>query len=314
MPPEPSTAALALALLASPGVGERSLARWLVWAATRDEPPSHWVGRSRAELVRCFPDKLESVVVAIAGLDPAALARAEHHVGRVHRAGGQILLITQQDYPGALRLAPGGLGPPVLSVMGDLGLLEQDAGAVVGTRTPSFSGTELARRCAEWLVARNRIVVSGGAQGVDTVAHMTALESGGATLFVLPQGLLSFDAPEPLAGALEDGSAMLLSQFVPVAPWSVAAAVSRNETIAALSRLVCVIEPHSPGGSLKTGRDAIAQRKPVLVHGDAGSRSEDLIREGALPILDGCARFSDERLDEIWDAALHKRQGQIELL
>lgn len=313
MTAQPSTAALALALLASRGVGERTLSRWLMWAGSRDEPAAYWLGKPPNKLIRVFPDKTESVAIALASLDAAALDRASRWVDRTLRAGGQLLLAGQSDYPAKLRTAGGTAAPPVLTVIGDTELLGRDAGAVVGSRTPSAPGLELARRCAEWLASRGRVVVSGGAQGVDAAAHEAALEGGGTTVVVLPQGILSHDVPATVATAIEDGNALLISQFVPDAGWTVGGAVTRNETIATLSRLVFVIEPLKPGGSLKTGRDTLAQRKRVLAYPAAGAGAA-LIREGAGTILDERGRFEPEHVEAAWAASADSPQDQIELL
>lgn len=307
-------AAITLALLASRGVGERTLSRWLAWAAAQDRPLAAWAGRPREELVRAFPDRMESVILALTDLDDDGVRRAMKSIDRVHAAGGQFVLLTQRDYPRVLRDAFGTSAPPVLTVHGDTGLLNRQSGAVVGTRTPSEAGAKLARLCARWLAARGRVVTSGGAQGVDSAAHTEALEAGGATVVVLPQGLLTFPVSAPVAAAVEDGAALLLSQFIPDAPWSTACAVTRNETIAALARIVCVIEPHSPGGSLKTGRDALAQGKPVLVYSGVGSRGAELLREGAKPMLGPTGRFTDTYCETVWAASGRDRREQIELL
>jgi DNA processing protein len=265
-------------------------------------------------MVREFPDKTESIVLALAALSREALERAEKWVSRVHSAGGQFILVTQNDYPASLRAAFGPAAPPVLTVLGDTALLDRDAAAVVGTRTPSEAGAELARLCARWCAAHRRVVVSGGAQGIDTVAHQTALDEDGTTIVVLPQGLLSYLVPEGLALALEGGAALLVSQFVPDAPWTTSGAVTRNETIAALARMACVIEPGSPGGSFKTGRDALAQRKPVLVYAGVGGSGGALLREGARLLLGPNGRFSDDHLDRTWAEAARERPNQAELL
>ncbi len=314
MTTDSSPTAIALALLASRGVGERTLSRWLAWCVARDQSPADWLGRPRDEMVRTFPDKMDSIVHALAPMAKETLDRAERWAARVHAAGGQFVLVTQRDYPGSLRAIYGPAAPPVLTVVGDLALLERDAAAVVGTRTPSEPGAELARLCARWCVQRERVVVSGGAQGVDTVAHETALEDGGATVVVLPQGMLSYPMLPELAVAVERGTALLVSQFLPEAPWTTGGAVTRNETIAAFARMTCVIEPGNPGGSLKTGRDALAQRKPVLVYAGIGGSGGALLREGARPMLGPNGRFAVECLDRAWAEAVRDRPEQIELL
>lgn len=314
MSPRASDTALILALLASRGVGERSLSRWLTWTHSRGVAPADWLAMRRDERVRQFPAKTESIAVALDRLDDVSLLRAEKGVQRVHHAGGQFLLVTQSDYPAALVAAAGPAAPPVLTVLGDIDLFTPEAGAVVGTRTPSEPGSELARYCARWYVSRSRTVVSGAAQGIDSVAHRTALDAGGATIAVLPQGLLSFSVAGAIATAVDGGAALLISQFAPDAPWTTGGAVTRNATIAALSRMICVIEPHSPGGSMKTGRDGLAQGKRVMAYSGVGSQGDALIREGALPILGPEGRFSDEFFDEAWESDKRAVPRQIDLL
>jgi DNA processing protein len=57
--------------------------------------------------------------------------------------------------------------------------------AIVGSRKPSPNGAEAAREIARRLVKNGVIVVSGLAEGIDTVAHRTAIQEGGRTIAVL---------------------------------------------------------------------------------------------------------------------------------
>jgi len=305
---------VALALLAARGVGERTLSRWLAWATARERPVAAWLGRPREELGGAFPDKMDSVIRGIASVDEDALGRASKWVDRVHAAGGQFLLVTQADYPRSLIAAFGPGAPPVLTVLGDSGLLECESLGIVGTRRPSEAGAELARYAARWAVERKRPIVSGGAQGTDTAAHLATLENGGVTVVVSPQGALTFPMSTGVASAIDDGRAVVVSQFLPDSPWTTGGAIARNETIAGLSWMVCVIEPRSPGGSMKTGRDALAQGKPVLVYSGVGSRGKELVREGARGLLGPAKRFSHDYLDNVWLETLQARPEQIDLL
>ncbi len=308
--------ALVLALHARSGVGPRSLSRWLLWAAAQGVPLAKFAGRPRDELLAALPAELDALVVALSEFGEEEYERAARVVERVQLAGAQFYAVTDADYPPLLSATLGAAAPPLIAVAGDAELLAREAGGVVGTRTPSEAGGTLARLCSEWLVNRRRVVVSGGAQGVDMVAHSAALEAGGATVVVLPQGLLSYRASGALATALDEGRAALVSQFAPDAAWSVGAAVARNETIAALSRLVCVIEPVSTGGSAKTGQDAMNQGKPALVYAgvDARGTGRALMQAGARALLGPAGCLSEEYLDEVWAAATGAVERQGELL
>lgn len=297
-----SDIALVLALLAREGIGARTLTRWLHWLAGQQTRPVDFAGRSREELAAAFPAGLDRLVVALTNIGDDDIERATRLVYRVQQAGAQFYAATDPDYPPGLHAALDASAPPLLAVLGDTELFARDAGGVVGSRTPSEAGVTLSTSCAQWLVHHRRVVVSGGAQGIDTTAHTVALKAGGATLVVLPQGLLTFRAGGPIATAIEDGRAALISAFMPDAPWSVGAAVARNELIAALSRLVCVIEPGSPGGSAKTGQDAMNQGKPTLVYPgvDARGTGRALLQAGAKPLLGPAGQLSEGYLDQVW--------------
>ncbi len=307
--------ALILALHAQDGIGARTLTRWLQWLAGQQARPTDFAGRSREELATTFPAGLERLIVALTKITEDDLERSARLVNRVQQSGAQFYAVTDADYPAALLAAMDKTAPPFLAILGDAELFARDAGGVVGSRTPSEAGITLATLCARWLTTHRRVVVSGGAQGIDTAAHATALEAGGATIVTLPQGLLTYRASGPLATAIEDGRAALVSPFLPDAPWSVGAAVARNELIAALSRLVCVIEPGSPGGSAKTGQDAMNQHKPALVYPgvDARGTGRGLQQAGAKPLLGPAGRLDEDHLESIWQATTAEEPTQQKL-
>ena len=101
-------------------------------------------------------------------------------------------------------------------------------------------------------------------------------------------------------------------ELVPDAPWTVHAAVTRNATIAALSRVLCVIEPRNTGGSIRTARAALAQGKRVLVYSPDGYAPEPefLAYPGVAEFLDpdGCLDLG--ALLESWNAPPQPSEGQ----
>lgn len=171
-------------------------------------------------------------------------------------------------YPALLTENLGNDAPPVLFLGGNAALLDRPAISIAGTRRPSKEGERNARELASGVVRRGNVVVSGGAMGVDTAARNGALEAGGATIVVLPEGLLGFMHPDDWFRALREKRILLLSEFVPCAPWADYAAVTRNATLSALGRAVCIVEPgQKRGGSLRTARCGLEQGKPVFVAG-----------------------------------------------
>jgi DNA processing protein len=202
---------------------------------------------------------------AAAAARPHHLRRAEDLLARLRQVGCTVLTTGDPDYPAALRDSLGEAAPPLLTCFGNAGLLDAPASAaIVGTRQASEGGLQVACGLAGMLVAAGAVVVSGGAAGIDAAAHASALERGGGTVAVLPHGLLSCSTPPLMKQALDDGAAVLVSEWPPDLRWQTYAAVTRNATIAGLAGLVCVVEPKKRGGSIRTARAALEQGKPVV--------------------------------------------------
>ena len=115
--------------------------------------------------------------------------------------------------------------------------------------------------------------------------------------------------------AVEDGRALLVSQFSPDAPWSTHGALTRNATIAALSRLVCVIEPGRTGGSIRTARHALEQGKTVMAYTRPEEESvmRELERSGARRLLGEDGGFTPARVTEAWEAKAPRPARQSEM-
>lgn len=96
---------------------------------------------------------------------------------------------------------------------GNLDLLETYGAGIVGTRTPSRVGEAVAADCARFFAGCEAAVVSGGADGIDTAAHRAAIDAGGKTVVVLPQGIRTYPFPGYIREAVETNRCALISQF-----------------------------------------------------------------------------------------------------
>jgi DNA processing protein len=79
--------------------------------------------------------------------------------------------------------------PAELYVRGNAEILVEPAVAIVGARSCSPYGTQIARSLARELAAAGLVVVSGLARGIDGEAHRGTLEIGGRTAAVLGCGI-----------------------------------------------------------------------------------------------------------------------------
>lgn len=174
-----------------------------------------------------------------------------------------------------------GAAAPVLHVAG---IIDDSSAsvAIVGSRAASAADMSLARHLGRHVGAGGGVVVSGGALGVDTAAHLGALDAGAATAVVLGTGV---DVVYPernrhlFAAVVERGGA-LVSMFPPGAPPRAEHFVRRNRLIAALADLVVVVAAAGSSGALHTARDALRLgRRLAAVPGTAGT--DALIAAGA---------------------------------
>lgn len=174
---------------------------------------------------------------------------------------------------------------------GDPGLLARPSVAVVGARSCSSYGAQVARTIGRELAAAGIVVVSGLARGIDGEAHRGALEADGATVAVLGCGI-DRDYParhgELARRIAERGE--IVSEWpsgVEPAPWRFPA---RNRIVAALTLATVVVEARSRSGALITadfalelGRDVFAVPGEITSGLSAGTN--DLLRQGATPLL-----------------------------
>ncbi len=303
-----------LALCHVSGVGNAT-ARRAVLAA-------HHLGVSVFQLTRMEPKKLleklpigdnDTLAASLQRVGVSMIDRYDAMTQRFISAGGRVFLLTDSDYPLRLSKHLGKDAPAFLFCFGDVSLLDAPAAAVVGARKVSSHGAIVAAQCARTFGEARIPVVSGGAEGVDTIAHNESAQAGGKTVMVLPMGMLNYPAPT-VADLLERGVLTLVSQFPLSSPWQTVNAVTRNATISAFADMVCVIEPRKAGGSARAGRCGLAQGKPVLVHpgDDDGGMGETLYREGALPLVEGDA-IDPARLLKIMNESPRTTPAQSEL-
>jgi DNA processing protein len=148
--------------------------------------------------------------------DQPALTAARLDLVRWRAADLGFSTFLDDDYPAQLRDIHD--LPPVLFHRGRL-VPGEIAMAVIGSRAASERGLSAARSIAEGLVQRGISVLAGLAAGIDTAAHVAALEAGGRTVAVIGTGINRYYPAENRA--LQDRIArdgLLLSQFWPDAP------------------------------------------------------------------------------------------------
>lgn len=227
------------------------------------------------------------VARAIATLDAPALA-GEEMLDHMDGMGVCVLFQGDSCYPRKLGAFLGDQAPVVLFLRGEPALLRRPCVAVVGSRRPSKPACEAARCFVEYLCRGGMAIVSGGARGIDTIAHQGGLRHG-LVLVVPADGLARFRwrgvGEEELAG----GNWCVVGQFPPDSPWRSGQALVRNRTIVALADAVMAFEPRDSGGTWQAAVTALAMGKPLFVASAAaaGAKSRGLrrlVRAGAVAL------------------------------
>ena len=182
--------------------------------------------------------------------------------------------------------------PVLLFYKGNLDLLKFPKVAVVGSRACSKQGAKSVEKIIQGL-ENELVIVSGLAKGIDTAAHMAALQNGGKTIAVIGTGLDVFypKANKRLQDYIGDDH-LVLSEYGPGEQPLKFHFPARNRIIAGLCRGVIVAEAKMRSGSLITcerameeGRDVFAIPGSILDGLSDGCHH--LIQEGAKLVTSG---------------------------
>jgi predicted Rossmann fold nucleotide-binding protein DprA/Smf involved in DNA uptake len=221
----------------------------------------------------------------------------------------QIQLITKQSafWPERFSASTSPKLTPWVFVHGDIGTLRSESIGLGGSRSATDLAVLTARSATALFVEHRKTIVSGGAKGIDSVAHTTAVDHGGHTIIVLAQGLQTRSAPIEWGEAVVAGSATAISEYPPGTPWSPFRAMQRNRTILTLSDAFFIPQAGTKGGTYEAGLASIKMNKPTFVArfiGDLGASyegNEALIGKGASPVeIDGASgNMNDEGLARI---------------
>lgn len=214
-------------------------------------------------------------------------------LSQIQQSGVRALIPGDAHWPSALNDL-GDAAPYVLWVRGASSFLSRplrDFVTITGARASTSYGDHVARELATSVAADDRVVVAGGAYGIEGVAHQTALATGGDTIAVLANGV---DRPYP-AGHREllDRVAdvgVLVSEVPPGTVPTRHRFIARARLMAALSSATVLVEAGFRSGSLavahrasELGRGVGAVPGPVTSASSAGPHS--LLQTGVASLV-----------------------------
>lgn len=216
------------------------------------------------------------------------LTEPDAELERLHAAGVTALARLDPRYPSRLREIDD--APPVLYVRGAWLPEDEWAVAIVGTRRATAYGRQVTSEFARGLAVNGVTVVSGLARGIDTIAHRTALESGGRTVAVLANGLDHVYPPENrrLADEIVERGALITDYPLGTKPRA-EFFPRRNRILSGVSLGTLIVEGDFQSGAMITARFALEQNREVFaVPGSIFSPQSrgpiSLLRDGAAPV------------------------------
>jgi DNA processing protein len=195
--------------------------------------------------------------------------------------------------------------PPLLYVVGFGPDAAARSVAVVGARRCSEQGRETAREIGRGLGRAGMTVVSGAALGIDSAAHLGALDAGGRTLAVMGCGIDVAYPPRSraLLGRI-GGSGTIVSEHAPGTPPFPRNFPARNRIVAGLCGSTVVVEGATGSGSMITaehamefGRDVYAVPGPVT--SPLAEVPLQLIRDGAAMVRGSADLLEDLGLEVV---------------
>lgn len=180
-------------------------------------------------------------------------------------ARANIQLVTPESAVWPVQLDDLGAHAPVaLWVQGNQRLLASRSIAVVGSRAATGYGEHVTADLVTGLVRSGATIISGGAYGVDAVAHRATLAAEGSTIAVLAGGVdrLYPSAHESLFQRIR-GVGLLCAELPPGSSPTKWRFLQRNRIIAALAEVTIVCEAGHRSGSLNTAGHAAELSRPI---------------------------------------------------
>jgi DNA processing protein len=248
-----------LALHLAPGMGPVSCNKLVAHFGS----PEKVLSASSSDLVKVIPLRQESLT--------ALYGKGRQHLEdlvqkEIDLAAEKNISIIPCDDPLYPALLSNIHDPPVvLYVMGAPELLSCRGMGIVGSRSATHYGKNVAGQMANSLSMQGFTIISGMALGIDTAAHNGALAAEGETIAVLGCGLDIVYPPSNhnLYKRIASAGALVSEYPLGTKPDSFRFP-ARNRIISGLSLGILVVEAANRSGSLITAKHALEQGREVF--------------------------------------------------
>ena len=240
-------------------------------------------------------------------------------LNKTEKSGIKIITIRDDEYPSQLRSLNTHLPPVVLYVKGAIPINRFEI-SIVGTRQNTGYGESVTKKIINGLKPYNIVVVSGMAQGIDSIAHAIALENNMPTVAVLGFGLnmVPYHKKQFVEKIIKTGA--VISEYPPGMPAEKFHFPLRNRIISGLSKAVIVVEAGEKSGALITADYALNQSREVFavpgsLDNEKSIGTNQLIQNGGAHLLikpeDILEVFGIEKKENEYEDGLNEKQKKI---
>jgi len=236
---------------------------------------------------------------------------------RLANMGIWVTTRAEKTYPTALKSKLKYKSPVVLYCSGNPDLFEEEGIAIVGSRNVDEDGMNFAQVVARKCANERLTVISGGAKGVDTIAQMAALSSGGTVISVLADSMEKVVRKRELRDAIIENKLLIVSPFNPESTFKIYNAMDRNKYIYALSKAAIVVSSDYGKGGTWSGATENLKNGWVPLYVRNGSNvpqgNLELIKKGAITLDENMVYDEMRKLTDILVDGKSKDPEQIRL-
>lgn len=181
--------------------------------------------------------------------------------------------------------------PAVLNCLGNIDFLNMPSAAIVGSRKASSEGLKFSYELGKTISQTGNTVVSGLAYGIDTQAHIGALEAPASTIAVLGSGVdITYPKKNHSLYLEIIDKGLIVSEYPMTTRPQKHYFPARNRIISGLANSVSIIEASEKSGSLITAEYALEQGKDIFtvpgsIYNQRYKGSNKLLKNGAQVLL-----------------------------
>ena len=181
--------------------------------------------------------------------------------------------------------------PQRLYAEGNIKLLNTPGIAIIGSRKPTKYGEKMTKKFARELSSYGLTIISGLAEGIDSIAHYTTLDVLGNTIAVLPCGMKNIFPKEniKLYEHILENNGLIISEYEANVEADSNKFLERNRIVAGLSIGVLValfFYLISPSIIKKIGNIISIKLGTLLILISKGLTPNKLIKEGAFLVTE----------------------------